>query len=113
MTAEEIARVCHEANRALTFLVADVPVQPLWDEVDADMKQSAIKGVQTVIDKPEITAEKLHMAWCEERWQQGWQWGPTKSVEAKLHPALRPWNELPEGTRKKDAVFRAIIKALL
>jgi len=118
MTAEEIARVCHEANRALTFLIADVPVQPPWDEVDADMKLSCMKGVSVAIlmldsgVAPELRAKRQHELWCEERWAAGWQWGATKSVEAKLHPALRAFSELPEAVRRKDAVFGAIVQAL-
>lgn len=96
----------------MTFLVADVPVQPPWDEADGDMKTSSVKGVQFVIDNPKSTSEQIHAAWCEERWRQGWIWGPVKDLAAKLHPALRPYKELSEGTKRKDAVFQAIIQAL-
>lgn len=112
MTAEEIARVCHEANRAMTFLVADAPVQPPWDEADADTKAGKLRAVQFVIDNPKATPEQIHTAWCDERWRQGWIWGPVKDLTAKLHPSLRPYKELSVGTRQKDAVFQAIIQAL-
>lgn len=112
MTAEEIARVAHEANRAMTYLVADVPVQEPWDGIDADMKQSCVTGVTFVLNNPKATAQQVHEEWCEARWEQGWQWGAQKSVAAKTHPALRPYGELSEGTRRKDVLFRAIVEAL-
>lgn len=112
MTSEEIARVCHEANRAMTHIVADVPVQPPWDEIDADMRASCVKGVEFSLSAPNATARDQHEAWCQERINQGWRWGPLKDTALKLHPALRGYDGLPEGTRRKDAVFRAIVGAL-
>lgn len=112
MTAEEIARVCHEANRAVTQIVADVPVQPNWDCADADMKTSSVNGVAFALNNPNATAEQQHEAWCVERRAQGWVFGEKKDPIAKTHPALRPFAELPLGTRQKDAVFRAIVAAL-
>jgi hypothetical protein len=112
MTPEEIARVAHEANRAVTQIVKDVPVQPSWDEIDADMRASCIRGVVFGIKNPNATAEDQHRAWCDERRSQGWVFGETKDPEKKTHPALRSYAELPLCTRQKDMVFRAIIQAL-
>jgi hypothetical protein len=111
MTPEEIARVAHEANRAVTQIVQDVPVQPSWDEIDPDMRASCIKGVAFGIEHPATTAEEMHEEWCKERRAQGWVLGDVKDPEKKTHPALRPYHELSLGTRQKDVVFRAIIQA--
>jgi hypothetical protein len=112
MDAERIAEVCHEANRVLTRFAGDVPVQAPWASIDEDMRQSSIKGVRFTLENPDVTPEELHEAWCAERRSQGWVFGETKDAEKKRHPALRPFAELPEGTRIKDAVFRAVVKAL-
>ena len=41
MNADQIGRVCHEANRALTQILQDVPVQPSWDDApEADVALS-------------------------------------------------------------------------
>ena len=109
---EDIARVCHEANRALTHLLQDVPMQPWWDEIDPDMRASVIKGVEYALEHVEATPEDMHRAWCDERRRQGWTYGETKDPIAKTHPALKDFADLPPGVRSKDAVFRAIIKAL-
>ena len=113
MTEEQIARVAHEANRAMTQILQDVPVQSGWDEISVDMRASCVNGVVFAIRNPDAGAEEQHEAWCKERRAAGWVWGPTKDVELKLHPALRSWSELSDGVRRKDAVFRAIVKALL
>jgi len=44
-SAEQIASVCHEANRALTKLVLDVPVQPEWEKCPEEMQRSSVAGV--------------------------------------------------------------------
>lgn len=111
-TVEQIAEVCHEANRALTKHVGDVPVQPLWSEAPEEMRVSSVRGVQFAIDNPEASPEDQHRAWCNDKLASGWSYGPVKDAAAKTHPALVPYDRLPEATRRKDALFRAIVAAL-
>ena len=42
-----------------------------------------------------------------ERWMRfyalfNWRWGPEKSSEHRTHPALLPYDQLPDGEREKD-----------
>lgn len=111
-TVEQIAEVCHEANRALTKHVGDVPVQPAWAESPEEMRVSSARGVQFALDNPNATPEQQHEAWSKDKITDGWKYGPTKDAAAKTHPALVPYGELPEGTRRKDALFRAVVAAL-
>ena len=112
MSTEIIAKVCHEVNRVLTEYVKDVPVQAPWEEVTEDMRTSCISGVLLTMNTPDITAADLHAAWMKERIAAGWTVGLIKSDTHKTHPALRPYEELPEGTKLKDKVFRAIVRAM-
>lgn len=107
----EIARVCHEVNRTLTAYAEDVPMQPPWEACDSDMKESTIHGVVHALSHPNASPEEQHDVWMRERQQAGWVFGPTKDVEKKTHPAIRPYNELSKETRLKDAVFQAIVAA--
>lgn len=109
---EEIAEVCHEANRALTKHVGDVPVQPSWMEAPEEMRVSSIRGVQFALNTPNATPEDQHKAWAQDKIAAGWKHGPVKDEVAKTHPALVDYNALPEGTRRKDALFRAVVAAL-
>lgn len=106
-----VARACHEANRVLTAFVKDVPMQPPWEDCGEDMQQSCIHGVLFALQHPDATPEDQHNAWVDEHLEQGWTLGAVKDVEKKTHPALRPYSELSEGVKLKDAVFRAIVGA--
>ena len=46
MDLETIARVCHEANRALQVAQADptIPVAAPWDDCGAEMQASAVES---------------------------------------------------------------------
>ncbi len=112
LPAGDIAFVCHEANRALTALICDVPVQPSWASVSEDMRASCIRGVEFALANPNATADMQHEAWAAERRAQGWVYGSVKDVSLKTHPALVPYDQLPEGTRLKDVLFRAVVQAL-
>jgi hypothetical protein len=110
---ELIAKACHEANRVLTGLVGDVPVQPSWEDAPQDMCESSLRGVEYAIAHPGATPEDQHSAWCADKRASGWVYGPAKDAAARTHPALVPYSELAPGTRAKDALFRSIVRALV
>lgn len=112
MNVESIARVCHEANRALQVEQNDptIPVSPSWDDEDVDIRASAVYGVQGIIDGN--TPEQSHESWMQFKLDDGWQLGPVKDVERKEHPLLVPYSELPESQKLKDDLFSAIVTAL-
>jgi len=110
MDAQAIARVCHEANRALQVEAGDPAVSPSWDEAPEWQRASAIEGVAAA--QAGATEQGLHQSWCDSKVQDGWTYGPVKDAEAKTHPCLVPYDELPEDQRRKDAVFGAIVGAL-
>lgn len=112
LSTVEIASVCHEANRQLTRLIGDVPVQPPFDECGLDMATSAAKGVEFAIANPDAPPSAQHDAWMKERLEQGWKLGPVKDAAKKEHPALVPYEQLPEAVRRKDVLFKAIVNAL-
>jgi hypothetical protein len=106
-----IAQVCHEANRAWCEANGDTSQQP-WHAAEEWQWNSAIEGVRVVLENPDITAAGLHERWCESKRADGWTYGVVKDAEAKTHPCLVPYDELPEEQRRKDALFRAIVIAL-
>lgn len=112
MIATQIARVVHEANRALQIEQADptIPVSVGWDELDEETRRSAIEGVQGVLNGN--TPEESHEGWCAFKLDHGWTLGPVKDETKKEHPLLVPYDELPESQRIKDELFVAIVKAL-
>lgn len=105
-----IARVCHEANRALQVITSDPSPSPGWDDAPDWQRVSAVAGVREALVG--ATAEQLHEAWCETKRTDGWVYGPVKDAEARTHPCLVSYAALPDEQRAKDAVFRAIVAAL-
>ena len=42
-----------------------------------------------------------HNKWIQEQQQKGWRFGLNMSLEEKTHPAMRPWDDLPESYRRR------------
>lgn len=109
-TEEQIAEVCHEANRALQLVNGELDVSPAWDDAPEWQRESAAEGVAKALAGE--TPEQLHESWCQHKLADGWRYGETKDPDAKTHPCLVPYASLPEGQRVKDAVFAAIVRAM-
>lgn len=105
-----IASICHAINAGLQQALGEPPVA--WAETDDGVRASTIAGVQYHLEHPDVTPEQSHEAWMKYRIAQGWQLGPVKDVENKIHPNLVPFEQLPIGERAKDHVFRNAIHAL-
>lgn len=112
MTLEDIARVCHEANRALCLADGD-DSQRLWDEAPLWQRESALAGVEFRAANPDAPDSATHDAWSADKRADGWRHGETKCPVAKTHPCLIPFDQLPPHQRAKDTLFGAICKALL
>jgi hypothetical protein len=106
-----IAQVCHEANRGYCAAIGDA-TQVEWSAAEEWQRQSALRGVEAVLSDPTITPEALHEKWSADKLADGWKWGAVKDAEAKKHPCLVPYDELPIAQRAKDALFSAIVRSL-
>jgi DNA-binding transcriptional MerR regulator len=112
VTAEDIARVVHAANRELQIVQGDPVPSPPWDEAPDYQAKQATAGVQEVMRNPDLTAEQSHEMWCDRMRSDGWTYGPAKDFERKTHPTLLPFGELPTEQQLKDRLFIAIVRAL-
>ena len=111
-TVEDIARVCHEANRAWCLALGDES-QRSWEDAEEWQRESAIKGVDFAIAHPEAPDSAQHDAWMVDKLAAGWRLGPVKDADAKTHPCLVPFDLLPPEQQAKDRLFRAIVAALV
>ena len=111
MNTVQIARVCHEANRAYCSAIGD-DSQVAWDDAPEWQRTSAINGVHLHVDHPGLPDSASHDAWMAEKVATGWVYGPVKDAEKKTHPCIVPFNELPKEQQVKDALFAAIVRAL-
>lgn len=108
----DIAKACHEANRVLCEAHGDMS-QVLWEEAEDWQKESAIKGVEFVIANPDAPDSAQHDSWCQDKFEAGWVYGPVKDPEAKTHPCLVPFDQLPLEQQAKDTLFRSVCTALI
>lgn len=107
---EDIAKICHEANRSWCQINGD-DSQPSWDEAPQWMKDSAIAGVAFHRANPDAGDSASHDAWMKHKLADGWVYGEEKDLEAKTHPCLVPFDELPHEQQFKDRLFRTIVHA--
>lgn len=112
LTPEQIAAVCHDANRRYCIALGDT-TQPVWEEAPEWQRQSAINGVQFHIDNRFAHGIDSHENWMREKLANGWKYGPVKDPERKEHPCLMPYHELPLDQRIKDSIFVGVVRAIL
>ncbi len=108
---EDIAKVCHEANRAYCESLGDHSQTP-WDTAPKWQQGSAIDGVNFHIVNPDAGDDASHCNWMDVKTRDGWVWGPMKDPDKREHPCLVLFDQLPDEQQAKDALFRAIVHAL-
>lgn len=111
MNSLNIARVCHEVNRAYCAALGDHS-QPSWEDAPGWQRQSAITGVNFTIENPDAPPSASHDSWLAEKRADGWKFGPVKNPDAKEHPCFVPYEELPTEQKAKDYIFQAVVRAL-
>ena len=111
MHIDEIARVCHEVNRAICEAAGDHSQEP-WDQAEQWQRDSAIKGVQFAVQNPNAPPSAQHDAWMADKLADGWRHGEVKDAQAKTHPCIVAYDALPFDQRVKDHAFRAVVAAL-
>jgi RyR domain len=111
MTIEDIAKVCHEANRAYCETLGDTS-QPPWEKAPAWQKDSARNGVKFHLSNWGASPSVSHEAWYREKEAAGWKYGPVKDPEKKEHPCFVPYNNLPVTQQAKDLLFSHVVRAL-
>lgn len=108
---DKIAAIAHTAVREYCFLIMHDDSHKPWNvETDAQ-KASLVAGVLKVMEGR--TPEELHQAWMDYKIIEGYTLGPEKDHEKKTHPNLKPYNELSDTQKVKDALFQGVVKAFI
>jgi voltage-gated potassium channel Kch len=92
-----------EANRREADQIGDLiekvdcQVSILWDWTE--------KVFRFTSSEVEILSRMKHERWCGEMFKQGWRYSPGRQdLNAKLHPALLHWNDLPEPRKERNRI---------
>ena len=107
---EEIARTCHEVNRAYCQALGDMS-QPAWEDAPEWQRASARLGVELHVSG-DHGPEASHESWMEQKLEGGWKYGPVKDPERKEHHCIVPFDQLPREQQAKDFLFRAVVHSL-
>ena len=110
MNDHDVARVCHEAIRAMQMIGNEAWISPPWDDAAEWQRAAALDGVRAA--KNHETPEQLHEAWCSFKRNDGWTYGLTKDPQRKTHPCLVAYGELSAEQKLKDSVVLAIVASL-
>lgn len=107
----DIARICHEANRALQVALNDpaIPVCQEWDHEDQGIRDSAVNGVVFHLGS-DATPRESHENWMRQKEAEGWAYGEKKDLDLKTHPCFVPYDELSPQDRIKDELFSSIVR---
>ena len=108
---ELIAIVCHEVNKAYCESIGDRS-QRTWEQAPDWQKESARIGVKLHIENPDAGPEASHESWLAEKKAKGWTFGEEKDAEAKTHPCMVAFKDLPLAQKAKDYIFRGVVLAL-
>jgi len=110
VSLDAIARVCHEVNRAYCAALGDNS-QPAYEDAPQWQRESALIGVD-LHTSGYFGPDASHVSWMRHKLVDGWKYGEVKDPEAKTHPCLVPFDELPASQQAKDYIFRAVVHAL-
>ncbi len=83
-----------------------------WHEQSEERKQLILRAVDMVIQHPDATPEDSHAGWLEQQLADGWTHGEKADSEAKTHPNLVPWPELPVEMRIRDSLLHLVVNEL-
>lgn len=106
----EVARFAHEVNRLYCALLGDNSQVP-WEEAPEWQRYSAVLGVKNIEDNPLATPVDSHDCWLKQKVEEGWVYGPVKDPEAKTHPCMVRYEDLPAAQQTKDHLFITVVKA--
>lgn len=103
-----LAAIAHETNRHYCLSIGDTS-QPTWDNAPQWQRDSAILGIEGALAGN--TPAQQHQSWMDVKVADGWVYGEVKDPDAKTHPCLVPYEQLPEEQQRKDHLYAAVVKA--
>jgi len=110
-STNEMAVICHEANKCLCESQGDYS-QKSWIDAPDWQKQSAMDGVLFHLANPDASPSASHDNWRKDKVFEGWTYGETKDEQLKLHPCMVDFVDLPPEQQAKDHLFAGIVNSL-
>ena len=108
-----IAKLCYDVNKAYSAVIGDLSFKRSWEDAFNWEREANIDGVRYVVENPYITPDELHERWVRYKVENGWKYGIVKDEQAKTHPNIVPYLNIPREIRVKDHIFLEIVKSRL
>lgn len=107
---KDIAQVAHELNRSYSFIVYGPDYDNIkpFPELDEQELERIMGAVEREIKTPTKDNRQSHDRWVVARISDGWEYGEKLDREKKIHPNLRPYDELPASEKLKDHIFKGV-----
>jgi hypothetical protein len=109
---EQIAKTCHEVNRAYCAAIGDGSQVP-WVDAPEWQRHAALMHVRQMLAAPTMTPRQSHEAWLATKQADGWTYGPVKNASQKEHPCCLAYDDLPPAQQAKDALLVAVVHSFL
>lgn len=109
-----IAGIVNNLSAALAACIAepDATQIPTWGEAGKDWREFVMQEVDKKLANPDATPADQHAEWLARMLSEGWTYGEVRNPEAKHHPLVLPWEELPIAHRMKNTAIHALILEL-
>ena len=96
----------YEAARIEAEISGRPIVPEKWEDRDDTFRTQFVKVVDQQCSGDKFaSAEAAHDSWWREYERMGWRYGAERDAEAKTHPDMVPFNDLPKSERDKDEIF--------
>lgn len=106
----EIAKWIYEATRVEADWSERPIVPEVWEKRDDKFRNQFVDIIAKYMALDKLpTPEEAHESWNQSYYKMGWKYGKVRDTEAKTHPDLVPFNELPQPEKDKDAIFLAFV----
>ena len=112
LSVDQIAKICHNANRDYCLALGDTS-QVSWEDAPDWQRRSAILGVELHRNNPDAGPSASHESWMQQKLNEGWVYGEIKDAEKLTHPCIVPYEQLSIEQKAKDYIFRSIVLTCL
>ncbi len=91
---------------------AGLPLHDVGEDygISKERLEGLVAGTKWALDNPDATPEDNHKSWMESKREQGYVYGDKLSVEAKTHPSMVPFEDLPKIEQDKDVMDLLMVK---
>ncbi len=111
ITIEEAAMVINETLRGWRMAIGDEVIDT-WADAAQAQRDIHIASIDWYMESPQSTAKAFHDQWRAWMYDNGWTWGEARDVEAKKHPLIVPWDDLPPLQQIKTRLCVAVMSIM-